>query len=58
MNSGHTAAQRTQLQATYTAQGTCLGTLPAGANGLKAYLTAERQDAQILVTKEGGAPLS
>lgn len=56
--SGHTTAQRNAMQASYTAYGTALGSVPAGMTQLTALYNTERRDLQTVVTKEGGAPLS
>jgi len=57
--SGHTAAQRTAMQTTFTALGTTVTTMKsAGVNSASAAAAADRQELQLVVTREQGAPLS
>lgn len=59
VTSGHTAPQRTDLQAKYTAAVAALpAAVAAGTGAVAAWLAGEAKQLQLVVTKEGGAPLS
>lgn len=58
-SSPHSSGQRNDMQSRYTAaQTTLTAALAAGQNTVAAAMAATRQDLQLVVTRELGAPLS
>ena len=58
-SSGHTNAQRTAMQTTFTALATSVAAMTAAGNKTAAAANAaDRQELQMVVTREQGAPLS